>query len=82
YTHVRMITASSPYYYDGTFAGVATVDLSLEELLGFIKNHAEEYNLGIMLRDKLNQVLVSHNFNLVEGIYISSNQFGDFGWQV
>ena len=82
YTHVRMITASSPYYYDGIFAGVATVDLSLEELLGFIKNHAEEYNLGIMLRDKLNQVLVSHNFNLVEGIYISSNQFGDFGWQV
>ncbi|MCG9552092.1 ATP-binding protein [Vibrio sp. Isolate31] len=82
YTHVRMITASSPYYYDGTFAGVATVDLSLEELLGFIKNHAEEYNLGIILRDKLNHVLVSHNFNLVEGIYISSNQFGDFGWQV
>lgn len=82
YTHVQMITASSPYYYDGTFAGVATVDLSLEELLGFIKNHAEEYNLGITLRDKLNQVLVSHNFNLVDGIYISSNQFGEFGWQV
>ncbi|WKY59387.1 ATP-binding protein [Vibrio sp. SNU_ST1] len=82
YTHVQMITASSPYYYDGTFAGVATVDLSLEELLGFIKNHAEEYNLGITLRDKLNQVLVSHNFNLVDGIYISSNQFGGFGWQV
>nr|WP_102305911.1 hybrid sensor histidine kinase/response regulator [Vibrio cyclitrophicus]PML00870.1 histidine kinase [Vibrio cyclitrophicus] len=82
YTHVRMITASSPYYYDGIFAGVATVDLSLEELLGFIKNHAEEYDLGITLRDKLNQVLVSHNFNLVEGIYISSNQFGEFGWQV
>ncbi|WP_139684690.1 hybrid sensor histidine kinase/response regulator [Vibrio tasmaniensis] len=82
YTHVQMITASSPYYYDGTFAGVATVDLSLEELLGFIKNHAEVYNLGITLRDKLNQVLVSHNFNLVEGIYISSNQFGEFGWQV
>jgi hypothetical protein len=49
YTHVRMITASSPYYYDDTFAGIATVDLSLEELLDFIKNHAEEYNLGITL---------------------------------
>ncbi|MFA0113295.1 ATP-binding protein [Vibrio sp. 10N.261.46.E11] len=82
YTHVQMITASSPYYYDGTFSGVATVDLSLEELLGFIKNQAEEHNLGITLRDKLNQVLVSHNFNLVDGIYISSNQFGEFGWQV
>ncbi|WP_456294186.1 ATP-binding protein [Vibrio artabrorum] len=82
YTHVRMITASSPYYDDGTFAGVVTVDLSLEELLGFIKNHAEEYDLGIVLRDKFNQVLISYNFNLVEGIYISNNQFGDFGWQV
>ncbi|WP_443088544.1 ATP-binding protein [Vibrio sp. RW] len=82
YTHVRMITASSPYYYDGTFAGIATVDLSLEELLGFIKTHAEEYNLGITIRDNLNQVLVSHNFNLVEGVYISNNQFGDFDWQV
>ncbi len=82
YTHVRMITASSPYYYEGTFAGVATVDLSLEELLAFIRSHAEEYNLGITLRDKLNQVLVTHNFNLVEGIYISNNQIGEFGWQV
>ncbi|MFL7018510.1 cache domain-containing protein [Vibrio cyclitrophicus 1F273] len=34
YTHVRMITASSPYYYDGIFAGVATVDLS-RRVIGF-----------------------------------------------
>ncbi|WP_435440690.1 ATP-binding protein [Vibrio gallaecicus] len=82
YTHIQMITASMPYYLEGEFSGVATVDLSLDELLIFIKNHAEEYELGITLKDQHDQVLVTHNFNLVEGIYISQHQFGQFEWTV
>ena len=82
YTHIQMITASAPFYLDGKFSGVATVDLSLTELLNFIKSHAEEYDLGITLRDQHQQILVTHNFNLVEGIYISKHKFGQFDWQV
>ena len=82
YTHIQMITASAPFYLDGKFSGVATVDLSLTELLNFIKSHAEEYDLGITLRDQHQQILVTHNFNLVEGIYISNHKFGQFDWQV
>ncbi|MEF1230669.1 histidine kinase, partial [Vibrio fortis] len=82
YTHIQMITASAPFYLNGKFSGVATVDLSLTELLNFIKSHAEEYDLGITLRDQHQQILVTHNFNLVEGIYISKHKFGQFDWQV
>jgi len=82
YTHIQMITASAPFYLDGEFAGVATVDLSLTELLNFIKSHAEEYDLGITLRDQDQQILVTHNYNLVDGIYISQHKFGQFDWQV
>lgn len=82
FTHVQMITVSTPYYLDNEFAGVTTVDLSLVELLEFIKEHAEEYDLGITLRDTHGDVLVSHNFKLVEGIYISYIEFGEFNWKV
>ncbi|MBW3696649.1 response regulator [Vibrio sp. T187] len=82
FTHVQMITVSAPYYLEGEFAGVTTVDLSLEGLLEFIKDHAEEYDLGITLRDTHGHVLVAHNFKLVEGIYISHIEFGEFNWKV
>ncbi|WP_162046693.1 hybrid sensor histidine kinase/response regulator [Vibrio taketomensis] len=80
FTHVQMITASSPYYVNGEFAGVATVDLSLTRLLDAIKAHAEQYGLGIIIRDANHQVVLNHNVQLVEGIYISHQTFGDFGW--
>lgn len=82
FTQVQMITASSPYYIQGQFSGVATVDLSLEDLVDFVHSHAEEYDLGVVLRDSYGEVITEHNFQIVEGIYISQHSFGDFGWSV
>ncbi|MDC5703794.1 ATP-binding protein [Vibrio europaeus] len=82
FTHVQMITASSPYYIDGNFAGVATIDISLETLVAFVRLHAEEYDLGVILRDGYGDVITEHNFQLAKDIYISQNGFGDFKWSV
>ena len=82
FTHVQMITASSPYYVNDRFAGVATVDISLESLVAFVRVHAEQHDLGVILRDGYGDVITEHNFQLVEDIYISKNQFGDFNWTV
>ena len=82
FTHVQMITASSPYYVDNVFAGVATVDISLESLVAFVRKHAEEYELGVVLKDSYGDVITEHNFQVVEGIYISSTDFGDFKWYI
>lgn len=82
FTHVQMITASSPYYIDDQFAGVATVDISLESLVDFVHHHAEEYDLGVILRDGYGDVITEYNFQLADNIYISQNEFGDFKWSV
>ena len=82
FTHVQMITASSPYYVEGEFAGVATVDISLETLVSFVRLHAEQYDLGVILRDGYGDVITEYNFQLADDIYISQNQFGDFNWSV
>ncbi|KJY83184.1 histidine kinase [Vibrio galatheae] len=82
FTHVQMTTASSPYYVDGEFAGVATIDISLETLLQFVRKHAEEYDLGVLLRDSYGDVITEHNFQLAMDSYISENDFGDFNWSV
>ncbi|KOO16379.1 histidine kinase [Vibrio xuii] len=82
FTHVQMITASSPYYSNGEFAGVATVDISLESLVEFVRLHAEEYDLGVILRDGYGDVVTEYNFQLAENIYISKHTFGDFNWSV
>ncbi|MGY5537728.1 ATP-binding protein [Vibrio brasiliensis] len=82
FTHVQMITASSPYYVNGVFAGVATVDISLQTLVEFVRLHAEEYDLGVLLRDGYGDVIMEYNFQLADGIYISQHQFGDFNWSV
>ena len=82
FTQVQMITASTPYYIDGVFSGVATVDISLESLVNFVRRHAEEYDLGVILRDSYGEMITEHNFQIVEGIYISQFSFGDFNWSV
>ena len=82
FTQVQMITASSPYYRNGEFAGVATVDLSLEALFQFIREHTNQYSLGVVIRDADEQVIVEHNFNLSKNIYISELDFGEFNWQL
>ncbi|SEG42100.1 hybrid sensor histidine kinase/response regulator [Vibrio hangzhouensis] len=82
YTHVQMITASSPYYVNGKFSGVATVDLSLANLVNFVKAKAREHDLGVVLRDANKQVITEHNFRLEKDIYVSEIQFGDFSWSL
>ncbi|MEZ9229997.1 ATP-binding protein [Vibrio amylolyticus] len=82
YTQVQMITATSPYYIDGKFAGVATVDLSLANLISFVRRHASEFNLGVILRDASNDVITEYNFKKPKTIYISSHQFGGFNWSI
>ncbi|OIQ26685.1 hybrid sensor histidine kinase/response regulator [uncultured Vibrio sp.] len=82
YTHVQMITATSPYYIDGKFAGVATVDLSLVNLINFVRRHASEFDLGVILKDGFNDVITEYNFKKSQTIYISSHQFGGFNWSI
>ncbi|MCW8333964.1 hybrid sensor histidine kinase/response regulator [Vibrio paucivorans] len=82
YTHVQMITATMPYYVQGQFAGVATVDLALFNLVRFVRQHAEEYDLGVILRDGFGEVITEHNFKKTDDIYISKNEFGGFKWTV
>ncbi|PCD89978.1 hybrid sensor histidine kinase/response regulator [Vibrio mediterranei] len=82
YTHVQMITASAPYYLNGQFAGVATVDLSLENLVKFVKSKAREHDLGVIVRDTNNHVITEHNFRVGRDIYVSQRQFGDFDWSL
>ncbi|MBA5762515.1 response regulator [Vibrio sp. 404] len=82
FTHVQMITASSPYYVDGQFAGVATVDLSLESLIEYVQKHAKEHGLGVLIRDGQGEVVIEHNFKVAEDIYISEHKFGHFDWTI
>lgn len=82
YTHVQMITASSPYYINNQFSGVATVDIALSDLIDFVAVQAEQYDLGVLLKDGYGKLISEHNFNIVENIYISTHRFGEFDWSV
>ncbi len=82
FTHVQMITASAPYYRDGEFAGVATVDLALEALLQFIREHTNQYSLGVIIRDAESNAIIEHNFQLRDGVHISELHFGEFNWRM
>ncbi|MBR9788515.1 MAG: response regulator [Vibrionaceae bacterium] len=82
FTHVQMLTASAPYYIDGEFAGVATVDLSLEALFQFIREQTNQYSLGVIIRDANSNVITEHNFQLRSGMYISELHFGEFNWRM
>ncbi len=82
YTRVEMITVSTPYYRNGQFAGVATVDLSLESLIQFVAATAEQYNLGVNLKDAFGVEVVSHNFRTYDNALVSYYSFGEFNWQI
>ncbi|EGU38188.1 Signal transduction histidine kinase [Vibrio ichthyoenteri ATCC 700023] len=82
FTHVQMITASSPYFINGELAGVATIDVSLETLISFVSRHAEEHDLGVLVRDGFGDVIIEHNFQVAEDIYIGRQQFGSFQWTI
>ncbi|MBR9873284.1 MAG: response regulator [Vibrionaceae bacterium] len=82
FTQVQMITVSAPYFRDGEFAGVATVDVSLEALFHFIREQTNQYSLGVNIRDANSNVIIEHNFHLREGMYISELHFGEFNWRM
>lgn len=82
FTHIQMVTASSPYFVDGEFAGVATVDISLETLIEFVCQQAEEHELGVVVRDSLGGVIIEHNFHVTKDIHVSRQQFGSFHWTI
>lgn len=82
FTQVQMITASAPYYRNGEFAGVATVDLSLEALFQFIREHTNQYSLGVVIRDAKSNVIIEHNFQITKQMYISKLDFGEFHWKL
>ncbi|SON48984.1 hybrid sensor histidine kinase/response regulator [Vibrio tapetis] len=82
YTHVKMITASAPYFLKGEFAGVATLDISLAQLIDMVQEHANTYDLGLLLKDADGLAIHEHNFQLNEDIYISSSTFGPYQWRI
>ncbi|AEX21497.1 hybrid sensor histidine kinase/response regulator [Vibrio sp. EJY3] len=82
FTQVQMITASAPYYRDGEFAGVATVDVSLAALFQFIREHTNQYSLGVNIRDANSNVIIEHNFQLRNEMYVSELHFGEFNWRM
>ncbi|HFQ5021734.1 TPA: ATP-binding protein [Vibrio vulnificus] len=82
YTQVQMITASQPYFIDGEFAGVATVDISLETLFDFVRGHTEKYQLGVSISDPGGKLLLEHAFHLTRDRYISEIEVADIGWRV
>ncbi|KEY91222.1 sensor kinase [Candidatus Photodesmus blepharus] len=82
HTNVQMITASMPYYIENQFSGVATIDISLSNLVAFTHNHAENYNLGVILKDNFNEVITKYNFKKIDDIYISKYQFDEFNWSM
>ncbi|WP_165310929.1 hybrid sensor histidine kinase/response regulator [Vibrio ziniensis] len=82
FTQIQMITVTSPYYVNGEFAGVVTVDLSLQSLTALISRHAERYDLGVSLRDSYGSTITEHNFRLRDGAYVSKYTFGDFDWKL
>ncbi|MDN3682406.1 ATP-binding protein [Vibrio tapetis subsp. quintayensis] len=82
YTHVKMITASTPYFIHGEFSGVATLDISLAQLIDMVQEHANTYELGLLLKDTDGLAIYEHNFKLNEDIYISSSTFGPYQWRI
>ncbi|UAB69241.1 response regulator [Vibrio sp. SCSIO 43132] len=82
YTHVQMITASTPYFKNGKVQGVATIDISLSELIKYVQNHANQYDIGVLIRDQNGTSITEHNFLLSKNIYISQLKFGTYNWEI
>ncbi|CCN48178.1 putative TWO-COMPONENT SENSOR PROTEIN HISTIDINE PROTEIN KINASE [Vibrio nigripulchritudo MADA3029] len=82
YTHVQMITASTPYFKNGKVQGVATIDISLSELIKYVQNHANQYDIGVLIRDQNGTSITEHNFLLSKNIYISQLTFGTYNWEI
>lgn len=82
YTQVQMITASQPYFIEGEFAGVATVDLSLQSLFELLKRDTDQYQLGVSISDSAGRLLLEHAYMLQRGRYISELQISEINWEL
>ncbi|MGX9415819.1 ATP-binding protein [Vibrio sp. WJH972] len=80
YTRVKMITISQPYYIDNEFSGVATVDLSLDDLVELISPTASQSQIGVNLIDSYGSPVASHQFRVKQSGYISQYHFADLNW--
>lgn len=81
FTKQKMITASQPYFNNGQFSGVATIDISLKGMVGFIESHAEEHQLGVRIHSE-GIAIADYKFNVIEGMYIVKNSLDNFNWQL
>ncbi|MDX2322453.1 MAG: ATP-binding protein [Moritella sp.] len=81
FTKQKMITASQPYFNNGEFVGVATIDISLKGLTGVIESHAAEHQLGVRIYSDSTSI-ADYKFNVVEGMYVVQNSLSNFNWQL
>ncbi|MDD9194316.1 ATP-binding protein [Aliivibrio sp. S3MY1] len=81
FTKQKMITASQPYFDEGKFVGVATIDLSLKELLSVIEAQAEKHKLGIIINNG-DTTIADYKFNVQDDMYIVKHIMNDFNWKV
>jgi len=81
FTKQKMITASQPYFNNGKFVGVATIDISLKGLIGVAESHAEEHQLGVRIySDAI--AIADYKFNVLKGMYVVTNNLSNFNWQL
>ncbi|PKH08230.1 ATP-binding protein [Moritella sp. Urea-trap-13] len=81
FTKQKMITASQPYFNNGQFAGVATIDISLKGMVGVIESHAAEHQLGVRIYSE-SIAIADYKFNVIEGMYVVKNSLSKFNWQL
>lgn len=81
FTRQQMITASQPYFSDGQFAGVATIDISLKGLISVIESQAEKHKLGVIINNGANSI-AEYKFNVQENMYVVKHTMEDFNWEI
>lgn len=81
FTKQKMITASQPYFNNGQFVGVATIDISLKGLIGVIESNAEDHQLGIRIYND-RAMIADYKFNEQPGMYVVKNVMNDFNLQL
>lgn len=81
FTKQKMITASQPYFNNGQFAGVATIDISLKGMVGVIESNAAEHQLGVRIYSE-SIAITDYKFNVIAGMYIVNSSLDKFNWQL
>jgi hypothetical protein len=81
FTKQKMITASQPYFNEGKFVGVATIDISLKGLISVIESQAEKHKLGIIIKNS-DITIAEYKFNVQEDMYVVKHTMEDFNWEI